>query len=152
MSLSEMPITIAEPQDALWDISRLNTETNDCNHTDFLQDNYCQALLSLRWSCHAFGTTQGCYFTEWCSLWTEAFLTENGEGGAWWKDNCREEVTSQRSWMRDQRQGERYSSKQADALAGHSLTHFFCYECLKPPPLFLITLINSELHCPLSLK
>lgn len=52
-----MPITIAEPQDALWDISNLNVETNDCNDTDFLQDKYCQALLSLRLSCCAFGST-----------------------------------------------------------------------------------------------
>lgn len=48
MSHSEMSITIAEPQEVLWDISHLNVETNDYNDTDFLQDNYCQALLSLR--------------------------------------------------------------------------------------------------------
>lgn len=52
-----MPITIAEPQDALWDISHLNVETNACNDTDFLLDKYCQALLSLRLSCHEFGST-----------------------------------------------------------------------------------------------
>lgn len=38
MNVFDMPKTISEPQDALWDISHLNVETNDYNDTDFLQD------------------------------------------------------------------------------------------------------------------
>lgn len=77
-------------------------------------------------------------------LWKRSFWQENGEGGAWCKDDHREEMTSQWCWMRDQSQKERYFK-----LAGTSLIIFF-YKA-PPPPISTHSKLIM-MHCPVSSK
>lgn len=92
----------------------------------------------------------------WLSVWISlhclprylskrSFWQENGKGGTWWKDDHREEITSQRCWIRDQRQKEKYFK-----LAGNSLTIFFCRAPL--PPISTHCKLIMMPHCPVSSK